>query len=173
MGTCSCLTQAGLGTGGTPQRATTLRGCRGGAEARGGLSGAQDLAPHLWDNREGVLPRDQTRQERKCPVKAPLRGCHYRTPVIRACPGQCLPLGWGPRLPAARPLRPSLPTGLSWEECKQRCPPGIVPACHNSEDTVTISGPQVGPGRRGSSPSPFPVPRGQLCVGNQSHSSSP
>ncbi|XP_003464876.2 fatty acid synthase [Cavia porcellus] len=33
--------------------------------------------------------------------------------------------------------------GLSWEECKQRCPPGIVPACHNSEDTVTISGPQA------------------------------
>ncbi|XP_025783452.1 fatty acid synthase [Puma concolor] len=41
------------------------------------------------------------------------------------------------------PLRPSLPTGLSWEECKQRCPPGVVPACHNSEDTVTISGPQA------------------------------
>uniref|UniRef100_A0A8D0N571 Fatty acid synthase n=1 Tax=Sus scrofa TaxID=9823 RepID=A0A8D0N571_PIG len=33
--------------------------------------------------------------------------------------------------------------GLSWEECKQRCPPGIVPACHNSKDTVTISGPQA------------------------------
>ncbi|XP_077022384.1 fatty acid synthase [Tamandua tetradactyla] len=33
--------------------------------------------------------------------------------------------------------------GLSWEECKRRCPPGIVPACHNSEDTVTISGPQA------------------------------
>ncbi|EHB09358.1 Fatty acid synthase [Heterocephalus glaber] len=33
--------------------------------------------------------------------------------------------------------------GLSWEECKQRCPSGIVPACHNSEDTVTISGPQA------------------------------
>uniref|UniRef100_A0A250Y8F2 Fatty acid synthase n=1 Tax=Castor canadensis TaxID=51338 RepID=A0A250Y8F2_CASCN len=33
--------------------------------------------------------------------------------------------------------------GLTWEECKQRCPPGIVPACHNSEDTVTISGPQA------------------------------
>ncbi|XP_054448917.1 fatty acid synthase [Pteronotus mesoamericanus] len=33
--------------------------------------------------------------------------------------------------------------GLSWEECKQRCPPGIVPACHNSESTVTISGPQA------------------------------
>ncbi|ERE67869.1 fatty acid synthase [Cricetulus griseus] len=33
--------------------------------------------------------------------------------------------------------------GLSWEECKQRCPSGVVPACHNSEDTVTISGPQA------------------------------
>ncbi|NWU98405.1 FAS synthase, partial [Upupa epops] len=31
--------------------------------------------------------------------------------------------------------------GLTWEECKQRCPPNVVPACHNSEDTVTISGP--------------------------------
>ncbi|XP_066093790.1 fatty acid synthase [Saccopteryx bilineata] len=33
--------------------------------------------------------------------------------------------------------------GLSWEECRQRCPPGVVPACHNCEDTVTISGPQA------------------------------
>nr|AAC50259.1 encodes region of fatty acid synthase activity; FAS; multifunctional protein [Homo sapiens] len=33
--------------------------------------------------------------------------------------------------------------GLSWEECKQRCPPAVVPACHNSKDTVTISGPQA------------------------------
>uniref|UniRef100_A0A4X2LHQ6 Fatty acid synthase n=1 Tax=Vombatus ursinus TaxID=29139 RepID=A0A4X2LHQ6_VOMUR len=33
--------------------------------------------------------------------------------------------------------------GLSWEECKKRCPQGVVPACHNSEDTVTISGPQA------------------------------
>ncbi|KAM4691284.1 fatty acid synthase isoform 2-T2 [Rhinophrynus dorsalis] len=32
--------------------------------------------------------------------------------------------------------------GLTWEECKLQCPPGVVPACHNSEDTVTISGPQ-------------------------------
>uniref|UniRef100_A0A8C0FTT8 Fatty acid synthase n=1 Tax=Bubo bubo TaxID=30461 RepID=A0A8C0FTT8_BUBBB len=31
--------------------------------------------------------------------------------------------------------------GLTWEECKQHCPPNVVPACHNSEDTVTISGP--------------------------------
>ncbi|KAM4664019.1 fatty acid synthase [Discoglossus pictus] len=32
--------------------------------------------------------------------------------------------------------------GLTWEECKIQCPQGVVPACHNSEDTVTISGPQ-------------------------------
>ncbi|XP_066560722.1 fatty acid synthase [Amia ocellicauda] len=32
--------------------------------------------------------------------------------------------------------------GLTWEECKAQCPHGVVPACHNAEDTVTISGPQ-------------------------------
>ncbi|CAL8303726.1 unnamed protein product [Lota lota] len=32
--------------------------------------------------------------------------------------------------------------GLTWAECKAQCPEGVVPACHNSEDTVTISGPQ-------------------------------
>lgn len=31
--------------------------------------------------------------------------------------------------------------GLSWEEAKRRCPPGVFPACHNSADSVTISGP--------------------------------
>lgn len=30
--------------------------------------------------------------------------------------------------------------GLTWEEAKKRCPPGVLPACHNAEDTVTISG---------------------------------
>ncbi|XP_071781118.1 fatty acid synthase [Centroberyx gerrardi] len=33
--------------------------------------------------------------------------------------------------------------GLTWEECKAQCPKGVVPACHNAEDTVTISGPQA------------------------------
>ncbi|TNN50607.1 Fatty acid synthase [Liparis tanakae] len=33
--------------------------------------------------------------------------------------------------------------GLTWVECMAQCPEGVVPACHNSEDTVTISGPQV------------------------------
>ncbi|XP_063149333.1 fatty acid synthase [Candoia aspera] len=32
--------------------------------------------------------------------------------------------------------------GLTWEECRKKCPAGVVPACHNAEDTVTISGPQ-------------------------------
>ncbi|KAK2112409.1 hypothetical protein P7K49_012156 [Saguinus oedipus] len=45
--------------------------------------------------------------------------------------------------PLVKPTYSAFPQpGLSWEECKQRCPPGVVPACHNSEDTVTISGPQ-------------------------------
>lgn len=31
--------------------------------------------------------------------------------------------------------------GLSWEEVKARAPAEVMPACHNSEDSVTISGP--------------------------------
>jgi fatty acid synthase len=30
--------------------------------------------------------------------------------------------------------------GLTWEETKKRCPDGIVAACHNGMDSVTISG---------------------------------
>ena len=32
--------------------------------------------------------------------------------------------------------------GLSWEEAKKICPSDIIPACHNSADSVTISGPK-------------------------------
>ncbi|GAB0087166.1 Fatty acid synthase [Sergentomyia squamirostris] len=31
--------------------------------------------------------------------------------------------------------------GLTWEECQKRLPEDIIPACHNSTDSVTISGP--------------------------------
>lgn len=31
--------------------------------------------------------------------------------------------------------------GLSWEECQNRLPKDVIPACHNSIDSVTISGP--------------------------------
>ncbi|GAB0091808.1 Fatty acid synthase [Sergentomyia squamirostris] len=31
--------------------------------------------------------------------------------------------------------------GLTWEECQKRLPKDIIPACHNSTDSVTISGP--------------------------------
>jgi len=31
--------------------------------------------------------------------------------------------------------------GMSWDEARRRCPEGVVPACHNSSDTVTVSGP--------------------------------
>ncbi|VDO39253.1 unnamed protein product [Haemonchus placei] len=30
--------------------------------------------------------------------------------------------------------------GLTWEEARAQCPPGVVPACHNGADSVTISG---------------------------------
>lgn len=30
--------------------------------------------------------------------------------------------------------------GLSWEDAKRMCPPDVSPACHNSADSVTISG---------------------------------
>lgn len=33
--------------------------------------------------------------------------------------------------------------GLSWQEAKKRCPLDVFPACHNSNDCVTISGPVV------------------------------
>ncbi|XP_013390789.1 fatty acid synthase isoform X1 [Lingula anatina] len=32
--------------------------------------------------------------------------------------------------------------GLTWKEAQEQCPAGVVPACHNAEDTVTISGPK-------------------------------
>lgn len=32
--------------------------------------------------------------------------------------------------------------GLSWEEMQKKLPEGIVAACHNSADSVTISGPK-------------------------------
>lgn len=32
--------------------------------------------------------------------------------------------------------------GLTWQEALEQCPPGVVPACHNASDTVTISGPK-------------------------------
>nr|XP_033193891.1 fatty acid synthase [Bombus vancouverensis nearcticus] len=31
--------------------------------------------------------------------------------------------------------------GLSWEEAAARCPPDVTPACNNSADSVTVSGP--------------------------------
>jgi len=31
--------------------------------------------------------------------------------------------------------------GMTWEEAHRRCPEGVVPACHNSLGTVTVSGP--------------------------------
>ncbi|XP_058059390.1 fatty acid synthase [Anopheles bellator] len=37
--------------------------------------------------------------------------------------------------------------GLSWEECKEKLPKDVIPACHNSSDSVTISGPVASVGK--------------------------
>lgn len=31
-------------------------------------------------------------------------------------------------------------TDLTWEEATKRCPPGVYPACHNGQESVTVSG---------------------------------
>jgi len=31
--------------------------------------------------------------------------------------------------------------GMTWDEAVCRCPEGVVPACHNSTDSVTVAGP--------------------------------
>ncbi|XP_076103743.1 fatty acid synthase-like [Mytilus galloprovincialis] len=38
------------------------------------------------------------------------------------------------------PLGGMAAVGLTWEKAREMCPPDVVPACHNSKDTVTISG---------------------------------
>lgn len=42
---------------------------------------------------------------------------------------------------AALPPGAMAAVGLSWESCAARCPAELVPACHNSADNVTVSGP--------------------------------
>ncbi|XP_075558241.1 fatty acid synthase 1 [Dermacentor variabilis] len=48
--------------------------------------------------------------------------------------GRCVELGNLPKGAMAA-------IGLTWEEAKKRCPDGVIPACHNAEDSVTVSGP--------------------------------
>ncbi|XP_077489927.1 fatty acid synthase-like [Amblyomma americanum] len=48
--------------------------------------------------------------------------------------GRCVELGNLPKGAMAA-------VGLTWEEAKKRCHGGVIPACHNAEDSVTVSGP--------------------------------
>ncbi|KAH7948759.1 hypothetical protein HPB49_002004 [Dermacentor silvarum] len=48
--------------------------------------------------------------------------------------GRCVELGSLPKGAMAA-------VGLTWEEAKKRCRDGVIPACHNAEDSVTVSGP--------------------------------
>ncbi|XP_049519259.1 fatty acid synthase-like [Dermacentor silvarum] len=47
--------------------------------------------------------------------------------------GRCVDLGDLPKGSMAA-------VGLTWEEAKRRCCDGVVPACHNAVDSVTVSG---------------------------------
>lgn len=38
------------------------------------------------------------------------------------------------------PVGAMVAVGLSWEEIQKRLPEGVIAACHNSVDSVTISG---------------------------------
>ncbi|XP_064478735.1 fatty acid synthase-like [Ornithodoros turicata] len=48
--------------------------------------------------------------------------------------GRCVELGNLPHGAMAA-------VGLTWEEAKTRCKDGVIPACHNAEDSITVSGP--------------------------------
>ncbi|CAN8007233.1 unnamed protein product, partial [Ixodes pacificus] len=48
--------------------------------------------------------------------------------------GRCAELGNLPKGAMAA-------VGLTWEQATQRCPNGVIPACHNAKDSVTVSGP--------------------------------
>jgi len=45
------------------------------------------------------------------------------------------------KIDSRRVKQVDIDVGMTWEEAHRRCPKGIVPACHNSLDTVTVSGP--------------------------------
>ena len=45
------------------------------------------------------------------------------------------------KLSGRRLLSVDTDVGLTWDEAHRRCPVGVVPAGHNSWDTVTVSGP--------------------------------
>ncbi|XP_077526205.1 fatty acid synthase-like [Haemaphysalis longicornis] len=47
--------------------------------------------------------------------------------------GRCVELGGVPKGAMAA-------VGLTWEEAAKRCPKNVFPACHNAEDSVTVSG---------------------------------
>ena len=53
---------------------------------------------------------------------------------------------WGGRTIKENNLPPGgmAAVGLSWAEAEERCPDGVMPACHNAPDTITVSGHAAG-----------------------------
>ncbi|KAM3957748.1 fatty acid synthase-like [Aphomia sociella] len=69
-------------------------------------------------------------------------GCAYADETLSA-EQAVLAAYWRGRsiLDAALPPGAMAAVGLTWQQCEQRCPPDVVPACHNAADSVTVSGP--------------------------------
>ncbi|XP_052754570.1 fatty acid synthase [Galleria mellonella] len=69
-------------------------------------------------------------------------GCAYADETLTA-EQAVLAAYWRGRsiVEAALPPGAMAAVGLTWEQCVERCPPDVVPACHNAADSVTVSGP--------------------------------
>ncbi|XP_053606924.1 fatty acid synthase-like [Plodia interpunctella] len=69
-------------------------------------------------------------------------GCAYADETLTA-EQAVLAAYWRGRSIADAQLAPGAmaAVGLTWQQCEERCPPEIVPACHNAHDSVTVSGP--------------------------------
>lgn len=68
-----------------------------------------------------------------------LAGCAYADETLTA-EQAVLAAYWRGRSIADARLAPGAmaAVGLTWAQCAARCPPDVVPACHNAEDSVTV-----------------------------------
>lgn len=69
-------------------------------------------------------------------------GCGYADEALTRAQTMALAYHRGKTIMAQREeMRGAMAAvGLSWEEAAKRCPEGVVPACHNGAESVTISG---------------------------------
>lgn len=66
-------------------------------------------------------------------------GCAYADGCLTA-EQVILTAYWRARIGAETKIAPGMmgAVGLTWEETERRCPPGVFPACHIAEKSVTV-----------------------------------